>query len=45
MEQTGSSGIPEIEVKDMRPDVFRQILQFIYTNDCSVLLSGECPIT
>jgi hypothetical protein len=44
MEKSESCGIPEIELKDLRPDVFRQLLQFIYTNDCSMLHAGECPI-
>lgn len=44
MEKNGSCGIPQIELKDLRPDVFRQLLQFIYTNDCSMLHAGECPI-
>jgi hypothetical protein len=44
MEKSGSYGIPEIELEDVRPDVFKQVLQFIYTNDCSLLQPGECPI-
>jgi hypothetical protein len=44
MEHNAGCGIPVIELSDMRSDVFRQVLQFIYTNDCSVLRTGECPI-
>jgi hypothetical protein len=44
IEHSDECGIPEIELNDIRPDVFRQILQFIYTNDCSLLRPGECPI-
>jgi hypothetical protein len=44
MEHSGGCGIPKIEVNDIRSDVFRQVLQFIYTNDCSLLQTGECPI-
>jgi len=44
MEKNDSCGIPQIELKDLRPDVFRQLLQFIYTNDCCMLHAGECPI-
>lgn len=44
VEQSGNFDVNEIELKGMRPDVFRQVLQFIYTNDCSLLHAGECPI-
>ncbi|XP_069705770.1 inhibitor of Bruton tyrosine kinase [Periplaneta americana] len=43
-EQGTGSDVPVVEIKDMRADVFRQILQFIYTNHCAILQPGECPI-
>lgn len=43
-EQNTGNGIPVIEIIDMRADVFRQILQFIYINHCAILQPGECPI-
>jgi len=44
MELSDNCGILEVELKDVQPDVFRQVLQFIYTNDCSMVHIGECPI-
>jgi hypothetical protein len=44
MEHSSGCVIPEIELNDVRADVFRQVLQFMYTNDCSMLRTGECPI-
>jgi hypothetical protein len=44
MEHNAGCGIPVIELSDIRSDVFTQVLQFIYTNDCSLLQTGECPI-
>ncbi|PSN38863.1 hypothetical protein C0J52_25683, partial [Blattella germanica] len=39
-----NDGVPTVHLKGLKPEVFRQILQFIYTNTCSILQPGECPI-
>ncbi|KAJ9579143.1 hypothetical protein L9F63_024751 [Diploptera punctata] len=44
IEDCDKGGIPTVEIKDMRPDIFKQVLQFIYTNHCTFLQIGECPI-
>lgn len=33
-----------IELKDVNPDIFRQMLLFIYTGNCDLLSTGPCTI-
>ncbi|XP_059475096.1 inhibitor of Bruton tyrosine kinase isoform X2 [Neocloeon triangulifer] len=36
--------VPEILVLNTSPEIFEQILQFIYTNKCSLLTRGPCNV-
>ncbi|XP_065342837.1 inhibitor of Bruton tyrosine kinase [Cloeon dipterum] len=39
-----SDEVPEIPIPNLAPEIFEQILQFIYTNKCSLLTPGQCDI-
>ena len=33
-----------IEIKDIHPEIFEQILKFLYTNTCDLLREGSCQV-
>ncbi|KAI5713388.1 hypothetical protein M8J76_015146 [Diaphorina citri] len=35
------SGVDEVVIDSVQPDIFRQILLYVYTNDCSLLHPGQ----
>jgi len=34
-----------IEIDDIHPDIFKQVLQFLYYKSCDLMREGPCPIT
>ena len=35
---------PIVKLANLKPEIFEQILQFIYTNQCDLLVPGPCKI-
>ncbi|XP_049802872.1 inhibitor of Bruton tyrosine kinase [Schistocerca nitens] len=38
------NNVPHVKIKNIRPEIFEQILQFLYTSDCDLLKPGPCSV-
>jgi hypothetical protein len=36
--------VPNIKIDNLKPEIFEQFLQFIYTNQCDLLIPGPSQI-
>ncbi|XP_066994710.2 inhibitor of Bruton tyrosine kinase [Anabrus simplex] len=41
---SSKNSIPRVKIGKICPEIFEQVLQFIYTNDCALLRPGACPV-
>lgn len=38
------NNVPHVKIKNIRPEIFEQILQFLYSSDCDLLKPGPCSV-